>query len=520
MKNRLISSIISLIYLIFILLINTVILNKDNFLFGVSVNIIFTLSYSCIIFKVIYKEKIEKIKNMIGIINEGRYDYQFGNDSDEEITSAFQTFFNNTKETSKSGLKLSVELALESDKVADMVGNMQESTDHIAETSEEIASGSLTQMESINSIFSNIEGVGSNIDGIRSELKNIGYQTDVSVKLTEEGNENIGKTKQSIDTLRNIMIEYNNNLNNFIESFSEIEKFSDIIKGITEHTNLLALNSSIEAARAGEHGKGFAVVATEIGKLSNQSQNASEKISEVIEEIKHRMYELTQEMSYGINKIDEGIIVAQKAEQSFEQISNSTVKTKDQIKTIDDNMEEIGLYTGKVIESVETIQGISEENASECQQFNAIVEEMNSSFGEIVENINSLKDCANNLQQNFAQNTMDVYMYNKALDIKKHIDKYENVDLKKLSNNLNIDDIYIVDSSGIIKQCSDDGGVGLDSFEIDPVSYKASKLKEGYAATPIRKRAHDDEMYKFLHIPYQSGGVISVSLSLRSVLNI
>ncbi|MEJ8553006.1 methyl-accepting chemotaxis protein [Tepidibacter sp. Z1-5] len=520
MRKRLMISIISLTYLIIILIINTTIFNKNNFLFGVSVNIIFTLLYSYTIFNLIYKERIEKIKNMVDIINEGRYDYKLDDYYNEEITSSFQKFFNSTKEISKSGLKLSVKLALESDKVADEVRNMQESTESVANTSEEIASGSLTQMESINSIFSNIEGVGSNIDGIRGELKNIGEQTDTSVKLTEEGNENIIKTKQSIDALRNIMVEYNNNLNNFIESFSEIEKFSDIIKGITEHTNLLALNSSIEAARAGEYGKGFAVVATEIGKLSNQSQDASEKISDVIEDIRHRMSELTQEMSYGINKIDEGIIVAQKAEQSFEQISNSTVKTKDQIKTIHKSMEEIGLYTGKVIESVETIQGISEENASESQQFNAIVEEMNNSFGLIVNNINSLKDCANNLQQNLAQNTMDVYMYNKALDIKKHLDKSEDLDIKKLANKLNVDDIYVVDSSGIIKQCSDKDGIGLDSFEIDPVSYKASKLKEGYESTPIRKRAHDDEMYKFLHIPYKSGGVISVSLSLRSVLNI
>ena len=519
MRKRLMTSIISLTYLIIILLINTIILNKDNFLFGVSVNIVFTLLYSYIIFTLIYKQRIEKMKNMVDIINEGRYDCKL-DDSNEEITSSFQKLFRNTKEISKSGLKLSVELALESDKVADKVRNMQESTESVANTSEEIASGSLTQMESINSIFSNIEGVGSNIYGIRAELKNIAEQSDTSVKLTEEGNVNIGKTKQSIDTLRNIMIEYNDNLNNFIASFSEIEKFSDIIKGITEHTNLLALNSSIEAARAGEHGKGFAVVATEIGKLSNQSQDASDKISEVIEEIQQKMSKLTQEMSYGINKIDEGIVVAQKAEESFEQISTSTVKTKYQIKTIDDNMEEIGLYTGKVIEAVETIQGISEENASECQEFNAIVEEMNSSFGGIVDNINSLKNFANNLQQNLAQNTMDVYMYNKALDVKEYLNKTEKLDFKKLVIDLNIDDVYVVDSSGIIKQSSDKEGIGLNSFEIDPVSYKASKLKEGYEATPIRKRGNDYEMYKFLHIPYKSGEVITVSLSLESVLKI
>ncbi|MCT4509980.1 MAG: methyl-accepting chemotaxis protein [Tepidibacter sp.] len=519
MRKKLMTIIISLIYLIFILLINATILNKDNFLFAVTVNIIVTLLYSYSIFKITYKFKIDKIENMMDIINEGRYDYKL-DDSNEKIISALQKNFYNTKETSKLALNSSVKLALESDKVANMVDNMEESTEQIARTSEEIASGSLKQMESINSIFSNIEGVGSNIDRIRCELKNIGQQTDESVKLTEKGNENIMKTKQSIDSLRDIMIEYNNNLNNFIESFCEIEKFSDIIKGITEHTNLLALNSSIEAARAGEHGKGFAVVATEIGKLSNQSKNASDKISEVIEEIKHKMSELTQEMSYGINKVDEGVIVAQKAEQSFNQISNSTIKTKDQISTINKNMRAIGSYTGKVIESVETIQGISESGASECQQFNAIVEEMNSSFGEIVQNINFLKDYANNLQQSFAQNTMDIYMYNKALDIKRYIDKSEKLDLRKFANELNIDDIYIVDSLGIIKQCSDKDGIGLNSFEIDPISYKASKLKEGYKATPIRKRCHDNEMYKFLHIPYKNGGVISVSLSLQSVLNI
>ena len=110
---------------------------------------------------------------------------------------------------------------------------------------------------------------------------------------------------------------------------ASISMVLDVIRGIAEQTNLLALNAAIEAARAGEQGRGFAVVADEVRSLAQRTQASTAEISKMIEVLQERTAEAGSAMQLSRQQMQSSVELAREAGGSIDSINGAVTQLTD-----------------------------------------------------------------------------------------------------------------------------------------------------------------------------------------------
>ncbi|WP_088332478.1 methyl-accepting chemotaxis protein [Lacimicrobium sp. SS2-24] len=224
------------------------------------------------------------------------------------------------------------------------------------------------QQQAISMVSSAVHEMTSATRDIAQNAETTAKALDDTVHISKDGQQLAKKFEDTSTRLARRVEEATEVLSKLEKNSQQINSIVSTIQGISEQTNLLALNAAIEAARAGEQGRGFAVVADEVRVLSQRTHDSTEEISDMITALQSNANSAVTMMSSCVDMTEESVNDAANASKSFTQIAEAIQDISDMAGQIATAAEQQTTVTEEINKNTVDIQSVSERFLEDAKQ--------------------------------------------------------------------------------------------------------------------------------------------------------
>ncbi|MBL1275848.1 MAG: methyl-accepting chemotaxis protein [Ectothiorhodospiraceae bacterium] len=271
-----------------------------------------------------------------------------------QLVGHFNTFMGKLQGIIQELKNHSSQVGTASEELAGIAQQSLNSMERQRSDTDQVATASNEMAVTVADVAQNAELASEAASTANTAANNGSSVVDATISIINRLADDVGQGAEAVNRLR--------------EESQNVGTVLDVIRGIAEQTNLLALNAAIEAARAGEQGRGFAVVADEVRTLASRTQTSTQEIQTMIENLQSSAGQAVDIMVRGKNTSEQGVVKAANAGMALGEITSAVTVISQMNTQIASAAEEQSAVATDMDKNIANISQATEVNAENSNQ--------------------------------------------------------------------------------------------------------------------------------------------------------